>query len=133
MSKLYEKLGSDPMTLIMKGVPNSSVLICYHSNYSSLLAIKHTGQAPFDILPEFVDINMKILDTRLTPDFGWVRSRTRSSISDIMYTDLSGYACWAFCAEEYSYEQVFKTIKEVYDRNTSRYYRTIQCPEMAPI
>ena len=120
MSKLYEKLGNDPMTLIMKGVPNSSVLICWSSSYGSLLAIKRRGVTSVNILPEFVDKNTNIVDTTLSERFGWHNNANMRSISNTMQIDLYGYKCWAFNKEEFSYEQVFKTIKDVYDRNTGR-------------
>ena len=71
MTELYRKLGNDPMVLIMKGVPNSSVLICWSSSYGSLLAIKRKRPGSPHIMPEFINENTKILDTRLVENFGW--------------------------------------------------------------
>ena len=125
MTELYTKLGNDPMVLIMKGVPNSSVLICWSSSYVSLLAIKRKRPGSPHIISEFVNENTKILDTRLVENFGWHSNANMHSISNIMEIDLFGYKCWAFCKEEFDYESIFRTIKRVYDRNTSRNYRTV--------
>lgn len=106
-------MGSDLMHII--GTSGNKVIVLetkpavYFYVSNSLLAIPGKDH----ILPQFMDENAMIGDSRLDFDWGWSRRMTDG-------INMQNYRGWyMFCDMEKGIEYL-SIIKEVYDRNTKR-------------
>jgi len=106
-------MGSDLMHII--GTSGNKVIVLetkpavYYYVSNGLLAIPGKGH----ILPQFMDKNTIIGDTRLNFDWGWSR-RMADGIN------MQNYRGWyMFCGMDEGIE-ILSRIKRIYDRNTKR-------------
>ena len=117
---LYTKLSN---VLVLNGIDRvGDVLIISISVYSGmlLLCIKADPSNNECILEKYVDPTVHILDTRLKSNFGWLGRSRIDEIGKFCQVDISNYLCWWFNEDTYSINHIFKTIKDVYDKNARK-------------
>ena len=118
---LYTKLGKvfvlndidrvgDVLILDLQPLMSTGMLLCIKSDPSNNECI----------LEKYVDPTVHILDTRLKSNFGWFGRSIMDEIGKFCQVDISNYLCWWFNEDVHSINRIFKTIKDVYDKNARK-------------
>ena len=122
---LYTKLGN---VFVLNGIDQIGdvVIISVHS-IMLLLCIKADPENRECILEKFVDPTVCILDTCLDLSFGWPGRSRIDEIGKFCQVDISNYLCWWFDEDMHSINHIFKTIKDVYDKNARKSTHEVFC------
>ena len=118
---LYTKLGK---VFVLNDIDRVGdvLIMSVHPGISTgmILCIKSDPSNNECILEKYVDPTVHILDTRLKSNFGWPGRSRIDEIGKFCQVDISNYLCWWFNEDTHPINHIFKTIKDVYDKNARK-------------